>query len=179
MVYAALLRGINVGGKNKVEMARLKNVFEKAGFSDVKTYINSGNIIFSDDNRTKNEITKILEYSIENEFDLKINVLVRDIHNINEIASSLPDTWVNDKKTKCGVMFLWEGYQEPNVLEQLKIKPGIDTVKYVGGAIVWHVDRKNVTKSGMMKIVGTELYKKMTVRNCNTVRKVAALMNGV
>ena len=46
MVYVALLRGINVGGKNIVEMARLKQAFEELGFTSVKTYINSGNVIF-------------------------------------------------------------------------------------------------------------------------------------
>ena len=49
MTYVALLRGINVGGNNKVEMARLKKVFESLGFINVRTYINSGNVIFDTD----------------------------------------------------------------------------------------------------------------------------------
>ena len=45
--YVALLRGVNISGKNKVPMAELKKVFEKIGFSEVKTYLNNGNVIFS------------------------------------------------------------------------------------------------------------------------------------
>ena len=58
MVYVALLRGVNVGGKNKMEMARLKATFEAAGMKDVTTYINSGNVIFSDNRRKPTTITK-------------------------------------------------------------------------------------------------------------------------
>ena len=47
--YVALLRGINIGGKNKVSMAELKKGFEKLAFEEVKTYLNSGNVIFSSD----------------------------------------------------------------------------------------------------------------------------------
>lgn len=79
---------------------------------------------------------------------------------------------------KCDVMFLWDKYNNKSVIEQLTIKPEIDEVKYVHGALVWKVDRKNVTKSGMMKIVGTDLYRNMTVRNCNTVRKINDRLNG-
>lgn len=53
MVYVALLRGINVGGKNKIDMKLLKKSFEQAGMNNVVTYINSGNIVFTDSHRTK------------------------------------------------------------------------------------------------------------------------------
>ncbi len=56
MVYVALLRGINVGGKNKVDMKMLKQTFENAGMTDVVTYINTGNIIFSHHNLSKEEL---------------------------------------------------------------------------------------------------------------------------
>lgn len=58
MKYVALLRGINVGGKSRVEMARLKSTFEKSGLTEVKTYINSGNIIFRDETRSNKELGK-------------------------------------------------------------------------------------------------------------------------
>ncbi|MMZ71629.1 hypothetical protein D1872_351170 [compost metagenome] len=61
-------------------------------------------------------------------------------------------------------------------MEQLVIKPEIDRVLYVPGAILWSVDREHVTKSGMQKLVGTKLYSKVTVRNVNTTRKIYELM---
>ncbi len=80
---------------------------------------------------------------------------------------------------KCDIMFLWEHMDKPNILKQLTIKPEIEEVKYVSGAILWRVDRTSVTKSGMMKLVGTELYRHMTIRNCNTTRKLLELMNKI
>ncbi len=58
----------------------------------------------------------------------------------------------------------------------LAIKPNIDTVKYVPGAILWSIDKINATKSGMSKIVGSKLYQQVTIRNVNTVRKIYKLM---
>jgi uncharacterized protein (DUF1697 family) len=176
MVYLALLRGINVGGKNKVEMRRLKATFEQAGMSDVTTYINSGNVIFTDNRRKPPRISSVLEEAIEQDLGIPIKVLVRDLPAIKRVVKALPGDWTNDKNMRCDVMFLWEGFDRRDILEELAIKPEIDDVIYVPGAIIWRVDRPNVTRSGMMKIVGTDLYKKMTIRNCNTVRKLAEMM---
>jgi uncharacterized protein (DUF1697 family) len=71
MVYVALLRGINVGGKNKVEMKRLKAVFEAAGMESVRTYISSGNVIFSSSIRSKARLAKLLEEAIAKRFRFK------------------------------------------------------------------------------------------------------------
>lgn len=176
MVYAALLRGINVGGKNKVDMKQLKAAFERLGLQRVQTYINSGNIVFGDDTRAPGELTRLLETAIQEDFGFAVKVLLRDIHAMTAVAEALPDSWVNDNTMKCDVMFLWETADSPKILEQLTIKPGIDDVKYVPGVVLWRVDRQHVTKSGMMKLVGTDTYKQMTIRNCNTVRKLAQLM---
>ena len=175
MIYVVLLRGINVGGNNKVEMPRLKVTFECLGLKDVRTYINSGNVIFKD-SRTPATLVPQIESAIENEFGFAIKVVLRDLANITRVAGTLPSTWVNDATMKCDVMFLWESYDSARVLDQLVVKPSIDDVKYVPGAILWRVDKSNVTRSGLMKIAGTDLYKHMTIRNCNTVRKLLGLM---
>ncbi|MGE6258442.1 DUF1697 domain-containing protein [Heyndrickxia sporothermodurans] len=176
MVYIALLRGINVGGKNKIDMKLLKQTFERVGMNDVVTYINTGNIIFSYKGTSKTEISRILEEAIHNDFGLQIKVVVRSDDDIRGIINAIPDTWKNDKDMKSDVMFLWDEIDDESVLKNLVIKPNIDTVKYVPGAILWSVDKKNVTKSGMLKIIGSKLYKQVTVRNVNTARKIYELM---
>lgn len=176
MTYVALLRGINVGGKNKVDMAQLKALFERLGLESVKTYINSGNVVFQDSKYTKSELPGLLEAEIEKEYGFSVKVLIRTAKDIEHIVTTLPDSWVNDATMKCDVMFLWEDVDSPKVLDQLTIKSGIDEVKYVPGTILWCVDKKLVTRSGLMKIVGSELYQHMTIRNCNTVRKLHGLM---
>lgn len=176
MIYVALLRGINVGGKNKIDMKMLKTTFENAGMDDVLTYINSGNIIFTSQETAVTELSHKFEAAILRDFNLQIKVLVRSEVEIKGLINSLPDTWKNDKKMRSDVMFLWEEIDDASLLENLKIREGIDTVKYIPGAVLWSVDKKNMSKSGLAKIVGTGVYKKMTIRNVNTVRKIYELM---
>lgn len=179
MIYVALLRGINVGGNNKVDMKELKKVFEEAGMSSVKTYINSRNIIFADRLHKKEELPGILEAAILAHFDLSIKVLVYSFGDFQRIAASIPENWTNDKDMKSDVWFLWPEADNAVVLEELAIKPEIDRVTYVPGAVLWSVDKAYVTKSGMQKVIGTKLYKLVTIRNVNTVRKLSGLMEGV
>ncbi|RTQ90821.1 DUF1697 domain-containing protein [Lysinibacillus telephonicus] len=176
MIYVALLRGINVGGNNKIDMKLLKQTFEQAGMNDVVTYINTGNIIFSYNGRSKPELSRILEEAIHNDFGLQIKVVVLSIDDVREIINAIPDTWKNDKDMSSDVMFLWDEIDDESVLENLVIKPNIDTVKYVPGAILWSVAKENVTKSGKSKIIGSKIYKQVTVRNVNTARKIFELM---
>ena len=176
MIYVALLRGINVGGKNKVDMRKLKATFEESGMGDVGTYINSGNVVFRDNRRKSPRITSVLEEAIAADIGLQIKVLVRDLPAIRKVIKALPDTWTTDATMRCDVMFLWQGFDRTDVLKEWKIKPEIEDVVYVPGAVIWRIDRSNQTKSRMTKVVGTDLYRAMTIRNSNTVRKLAEMM---
>ncbi|MGG3926005.1 DUF1697 domain-containing protein [Metabacillus fastidiosus] len=176
MVYIALLRGINVGGKNKINMKLLKQTFEKVGMNDVVTYINTGNIIFSYKDISKTELSRILEEAIHNDFELQIKVVVRSIDDIRGIINAIPATWKNDKDMTSDVMFLWDEIDDESVLENLVIKPNIDSVTYVPGAILWSIDKKNITKSGRSNLIGSKIYKQVTIRNVNTARKIYELM---
>jgi len=176
VVYVALLRGINVGGKNKVDMKQLKVVFEDAGMTSVRTYINSGNVIFSSSDRSRARLAGLLEKAIAHKFGFKIAVLVRDLRSMRTVMKALPKSWVNDATMRCDVMFLWDDVARASVVKELAIKPEIEEVKYVAGALLWRVDRKGVTRSGQMQMARSPLYKKMTIRNCNTARKLLELM---
>ncbi|WHZ02904.1 DUF1697 domain-containing protein [Neobacillus sp. YX16] len=176
MVYIALLRGINVGGKNKIDMKLLKQTFERVGMNNVVTYINTGNIIFSYSGISKSELSRNLEEAIHHDFGLQIKVVIRSVEDVREIINAIPDTWKNDNEMTSDVLFLWDEIDDESVLENLVIKPNIDTVKYAPGAILWSVGKKNVTKSGKSKIVGSKIYKQVTIRNVNTTRKIYELM---
>lgn len=175
MIYVALLRGINVGGNNKVEMKKLKASLELLGFQKVVTYINSGNIIFEEAKKKQKNIVLEIEKAIKKDFQLDIKVLVRDFQNIDLICKKIPTNWVKDEIMRTDVMFLWEQFDNPKILEKLQINEG-DNVKYEGGAILWNVEGKDYNKSGMLKLMGTELYRNMTIRNVNTVRKIHQIM---
>jgi len=176
MRYVALLRGINVGGNNIVSMSELKSVFETVGMSDVRTYINSGNVVFASRSTDQVKLTDGLQSAIAERFGFPVPVLVLNIDKLRSILSAVPDEWVNDKNMRCDVMFLWPDVDNAHVLDGLKIRPELEDVVYTPGAIVWRIDRVNATKSGLVKIIGTPLYRQLTGRNCSTARKLLQLM---
>ncbi|KJD42703.1 DUF1697 domain-containing protein [Paenibacillus terrae] len=176
MIYIALLRGINVGGNNKINMKKLKETFEQAGMNHVTTYINSGNIIFSSEFQSNEELSLQLEQAILEDFSLPIRVIVRNMAEIQIIMEALPGEWSNDTQMKSDVYFLWDEVNDISVLDKLPLKPGIGHVMYTSGAILFSVNREHVTKSGITKLVGSSLYQHMTVRNVNTTRQIYKLM---
>lgn len=175
MTYVALLRGINVGGNSKVEMPKLKQAFERLGLKEVSTYINSGNVIFKTD-KNPHQLVPVIEQKIERDFGLQVPVVIRSLPQIQAINKALPKSWLTNKEVRTDVMFLWEDVASPDVLDQLTIRSEIDKVKYIDGTVIWHVTRQNQTKSGLLKIMGTSLYKRMSIRNSNTLRKLCELM---
>lgn len=177
MIYVALLRGINVGGNSKISMLELKSIFEEAGMTSVSTYINLGNVIFQTSSNDKAQIVATLEKAIEARVGFLVKLVIRTKSSLLALLKALPETWVNDSTMKCDVMFLWDAIDSPDILNQLTIKPGIDNVIYAEGALLWATRRQDVTKSGMMKIIGTDIYRQMTIRNCNTLRRLALLVS--
>lgn len=156
-----------------VEMAKLKQVFEKLGFERVSTYINSGNVIFSSKSAP---MATDLEKVLKKTFGFAIAVVVRDAASMTKVAKAIPKGWDNDSAVRTDVLFLWDEYNKKSSLALIDPHPEADKLKYVDGAIIWHVNRKFLSKSGMKKFIGTPLYKNMTARNVNTVRKLAELM---
>jgi uncharacterized protein (DUF1697 family) len=178
MVYVALLRGINVGGNSKVEMPRLKRLFESLDFLEVVTYINSGNVVFYD-KRSADELSLLIEEALTKEFGLAIPVILRDLKNINNLCQKIPAEFTNDTNQKTDIMFLWNNIDSSEILKKVAFKPQIERVSYIDGALVWNIDRQNVTKGSGIKLIKTDLYKYMTIRNINTVRKLKQIMQKI
>ncbi|USN53100.1 MAG: DUF1697 domain-containing protein [Candidatus Nomurabacteria bacterium] len=175
MRYIALLRGINVGGNNKVEMKRLKELCGSLGYTDVSTYINSGNILFNAKGKSK-DIQSALTKALVNEFGFPIPVLIKTQAEVKKIVAAIPQTWQNDHQTqKTDVAFLFPEVDDKKTLDELPMKKEYMDLRYIKGAIVWHVKKENLNKSQLSKVIGSKLYKYMTVRNVNTARYLAAV----
>lgn len=91
--YIAFLRGINISGKNRIPMAELKKAFEALGFSVVKTYLNSGNVIFTSDENDLEHFTNQIEAMIKNQFCLDIPVFVISKDRLEDVLHNAPDWW--------------------------------------------------------------------------------------
>lgn len=174
-IYVAFFRGINVGGNNKVEMNKLKTTFETLGFTDVATYINSGNVVFKSTSKTPSELSSTIEAAVRKDFDLDLKILVKDLQSIETINEILPATWVKDKTMRTDVMFLWEEFDKPETVQLMQLKE-VDNILYASGALLWNILDKDYDQSGMLKMIGTKLYKNMTIRNVNTFRELLKMM---
>ncbi|MFL5780042.1 MAG: DUF1697 domain-containing protein [Thermoleophilaceae bacterium] len=176
--YVALLRGINVGGKNKVGMATLREVVAGLGCHDVGTYINSGNVLFRDARPPRTLAPKI-EQAIEHEFGFPVAVQVRDLPGVRRLLDAIPDDWTNDKGQKTDVFFIPAELDKPGLLDSIVHDPEIETVLHAPGAIVWNISRENQSRGNAIRLVRSDLYPRMTIRNVNTVRKLRDLLEAL
>lgn len=177
MIYVALLRGINVGGKTRVEMARLKKVMESLGCSNVKTYINSGNVIFEDDQSEKVLQTKIFD-AIEKEFGFSVAIQLRSQKQMATLVNAIPKEWTNDTEYKSDVLFLDETLTEAIVKPYIKVNPKIvERTLSTKREIIWNIARRDATRGRLATIVGTDMYKHITIRNVNTVLRLHYMMD--
>jgi uncharacterized protein (DUF1697 family) len=166
---------VNVGGKGIVSMAAIKEALVALGLSEVRTYINSGNVIFSTRASDAQRLTARIEKALEQHTGMAIKVLVMDHKALKEMVDAIPRTWVDDKTMRTYVLLLWKELDDRKILDRLPIKLGVDELKYTPGAVIWRVDRANVGRSQMNRLVGTPLYKKITIRSANTMRKLNEL----
>ncbi len=172
MKYIALLRGINVGGNRKVEMKRLKKLFESLGYSSVITYLNSGNAIF-ESNTKQATLQKEIPKELKKEFGFEIPTLVKTEKEMKKISGSIPKNWRNNYVQRTDVAYLFPEIDSIKIIDEIPVKKEFIEVRYIKGAICWNVRRENVYKSHLAKIISHRLYKSMTVRNVNTARFLA------
>lgn len=171
--YIALLRGINIGGRNKIAMPLLRAAFEKKGFSNVATYINSGNVLFSSNIQDKNELIKICEALIVEEFDLAIPVAVISVEEAAEQLSHAPEWWNQEKETIHYVIFLIPPMTVEEVFASVgEIKPEYEQIAYYGDMIFWSAPRTTFNKTRWSKIATSSVNNYVTIRNANTVNKL-------
>lgn len=172
----ALLRGINVGGRHRVPMAALRTSFEVLGMTGVQTYINTGNVLFTPaDGSDLGQLSEQIEVRLADDFGFPIPVLVVPGPKLARIADAIPPDWANDETNKSDVLFLFPELRGQDALSHFPVKPGIDEAIYESGAVIWRVSRKDQPRTGLVSLVGTALYKQVTIRNVNTVRKIAAM----
>ena len=178
-IYLALLRGINVGGKSKVNMADLKSCFEKLGYSRVQTYANSGNVIFTAASTDPRQLESQLEEALATNFSSSIGVFIRSLDDMKEVMQEIPTDWQTGSERKYDIIFLHQEIDHPNIIHELQPKPGIEELKYRPGVLFWSVNIRDFSRSNMSKIIGTDTHQEMTVRGPGTIRKVCELMSAL
>jgi uncharacterized protein (DUF1697 family) len=175
-----LLRGINVGGKNPVPMARLREVLGELGYADVATYIASGNVILSSDHgpdRIKREIESALPKAFTLHTEL-VAVLVLTAAQLQAVVADRPKGFGDEPGVYHSDVIFLMGIDATQAMEAFDPRPGIDTVWPGVGVIYSQRLSAKRTKSRLNKVMGSPRYKSMTIRNWATTTKLAELVAG-
>ncbi len=176
--YIAFLRGVNISGKNKVPMAELKKDFEKLDFGEVKTYLNSGNVIFSSDENNTEKIAKQIERMIKNQFDLDIPVFVISSEALADILYNAPDWWgTENEEIYDNLIFIMPPATFTEVYSEIgEPKEELEKIKAYKEVIFWSFSRKKYQKTNWWsKTANANISSKLTIRTANTVRKIATM----
>ena len=174
--YVALLRGINVGGKNLIKMTALKACFEKHGFEDVVTYIQSGNVLFSS-REPGRKLTLVIEEVLGATFAYQASVVLRSRKQMQEIVERAPRGFgTQPAKYRYDVIFLMEPLTAATAIQSVLLKPGVDQAHAGKGVLYFSRLASKAAQSRLSKVMSLPIYKSMTIRNWNTTTKLLQLM---
>ena len=172
MKYIALLRGINISGKNKISMSELKKELQDNKYQNVITYLNSGNVIFECNTEI---IMKDIYKIIKNKFNLEIPIFIISELELEDILSNNPEWWGTDnKEIYDNLIFIIPPIKYEDVYNAIgNPKEDIEKIKDYNNSIFWSYDLKNYRKSNWWsKTASTNIKDKITIRTANTMKKV-------
>lgn len=178
MRYLALIRGINVGGKNLIRMPDLRASFERAGFTNVTTYIQSGNVLL--DSKLKNSATlcSALEEAVAREFGCNAVVVVLTQKQLENIVTAAPPGFgANPEEYRYDVIFLKPPVSAREVLPSIRLRDGVDRASANSDVLYFERLTAKASQSLFPKIVNLPAYKSMTIRNWNTTRELCRMIS--
>ena len=182
-INIAFLRGINVGGHNKIKMAELKSMFQSMGFERVQTYIQSGNVLFEsvDD---ADSLRKRIEHEMEKVFSITVTVMIRTSEELRQIIENCPfseDVLTEAQASKevetFYVSMLLESPTQERI-EQLEAFASEIDEYHVQGREVYLLLREGVRNSKLANKLN-KLDVPSTVRNWKTINKLHALVKSM
>lgn len=176
--YVILMRGVNVGGKNKVSMAELRLFLEEQGFSNVATYIQSGNVILQSDLDAET-LTKKIEDGLPGRFKLdssiiKVVALTRD--QLQAVIDNKPEGFGEEPEKYYSDAIFLMGIDAAQAMTVFAPREGVDRV-WPGDGVIYSQRLSALrTKSRLNKIMSSPLYKSMTIRSWSTTTKLLDLL---
>lgn len=177
-LYIAFLRGVNISGKNKIPMAELKTGFENLGFGAVKTYLNSGNVLFSSDRNGREELASQIESMIKVKFGVDIPVFVILRQELEDIRKTPPLGGAPGREgIYDNLVFIMPPAVFSQVLDEIGMpREGLEQIQNYKEAIFWSFSRKDYQKTNWWpKTASAAISRKLTIRTANTVRKLVGM----
>lgn len=181
MEYVALLRGINVGGNNKVVMSELREQIAAEGFGHVRTYINSGNLLFeAEGDAPREDVAQAVEDLLARHYDFPIRLALLTAQDYLAELHSLPDWW-HGEVARRDALFYTRGLDRSHVRERIEaMELGDEAVHFGEHAVFWgKFDEKSFLKTAYHKrLLREDFYRQVTIRSGSTVEKIAAMLSG-
>ena len=175
--YVALLRGINVGGRNKVAMADLRGAFEQAGYGGVTTYIQSGNVLFESD-APRAALEEAIEATLEQRFGVPLVVVVRSHRQLRAIVQKAPEGFGQEPdRFHSDVVFLRSPLTPSKAMRVVQLRDEVDQAWPGTGVVYFARLSARRTQSRMGAIVGTPEYQLMTIRSWSTTTRLLDLLD--
>ena len=174
--WVALLRGINVGGKNLIGMPALKAWFEAQGLADVQTYIQSGNVLFTS-GASAAALVATLEAGLSKAFGYEASVFLRSERQLRTIVDGAPRGFgTRPERFRCDVIFLRKPLSPAAALADAPVMPGVDEVRAGPDVLYFSRLASRASRSRMSRITALPIYRHMTIRNWNTTTRLLALL---
>lgn len=181
MEYVALLRGINVGGKNKVVMSELREQVTAAGFEHVRTYINSGNLLFeAEADAPSEDVAQAVEQLLKLRYEFPIRLALLTAQDYLAQLNELPDWW-HGEVARRDALFYTRGLDRDHVRERIEaMELGDEAVHFGEHAVFWgKFDEKSFLKTAYHKcLLREDFYRQVTIRSGSTVEKIASMLRG-
>jgi uncharacterized protein (DUF1697 family) len=175
--YVALLRGINVGGRNLIAMPALRACFEAGGFPDARTYIQSGNVVFGTSETRGAALTRRIEEMLAAAFDYEARVVLRSRAQMRGVVDRAPGGFGTEPaKYRYDVIFLKEPLRPKAAMESVSTKPGVDAAASGPGVLYFSRLTSRATQSRLGKIISSPIYPSITIRNWNTTTALLRLL---
>jgi uncharacterized protein (DUF1697 family) len=176
-LYLALLRGINVGGKNLIKMAELAACFENLGFTEVRTYIQSGNVVFCAHEPDQGKLTGLLKDALSTTFNYSSMVVLRSYEDLKSIVSQAPDGFGSDPSNyRYDVIFIKEPLTSFEAIKYVSTKEGVDQA-YAGNGVLYASRLiSKASQSHLTRIIASPIYQSLSIRNWNTTTKLLKMM---
>ncbi|AIQ39129.1 DUF1697 domain-containing protein [Paenibacillus sp. FSL R7-0297] len=174
--YIALLRGINVGGNKLIKMQELKAMFAELQYENVRTYIQSGNVVFESEESSAIRLSEVISQRIQETFGFGVPVIIRSLEELEAVIAGNPFPLTEPEEFKRLYVSFLDAEPSAEALEMIRpYEDGADRVRVVGKEMYTYYE-VSVSESPLFKVqfdrlLGTTL----TARNWNTLGKVTAL----
>lgn len=176
--YVALLRGINVGGNNPVPMGGLRAAFQEQGATDVVTYIQSGNVLFDGGTDGHAPWVERLETALASRFGYHARVTLRSHAQLHAIVDGAPAGFgAEPDARRSDVVFLLGPSTASEAVALMRARDGVDTMTAGDGVIYFERLTARAAQSYLSKVVGTPIYREMTIRNWRTTTTLLRMLD--